>query len=140
MRLLSWLGGTFEAPDIAGFQVYGSDTAGGSIDYTAVLADITAYPSGIYTDGFGLGGFGYGGFGEAASTYTWTSGSLTSGTWSFGVLPYDSAGNLGTAATTSILIEVPPLAPAVFSDGTRLKYTYNPSNFEATLYWNASPG
>jgi len=137
---ISWLGGTFEGTDIAGFRVYGSGAAGGPINYGAVLADITAYPSGIYTNGFGLGGFGFGGFGESASTYTWTSNSLTAGTWSFAVEPYDQAGNLGTAVTTSIAIVVPPLAPAPYSDGTRLKYKFNASLEEATLNWNASPG
>ena len=48
---------------------------------SASWTDITAYPSGIYTDGFGFGGFGLGGFGQSASTYTWTSEPLTSGTW-----------------------------------------------------------
>jgi hypothetical protein len=137
---LSWLGGTFEAADIAGFRVFGSDSAGGSVDYSAVLADITAYPSGIYTDGWGLGGWGYGGWGEAASTYSWTSDSLTAGTWFYAVTPYDSAGNLGTAATVSIDIVAPPLAPAPFADGLRLTYTFNASLEEATLLWNASPG
>lgn len=137
---LTWLGGTFEATDIAGFRVFGSDSAGGSIDYAAVLADITAYPSGIYTDGWGLGGWDYGGWSESASTYTWTSDSLTAGTWSYAVTPYDSAGNLGTASTTSIAIVAPPLAPAVSDDGLRLTYTFNNSLEEATLAWLASPG
>jgi hypothetical protein len=60
---LSWLGGSFEAPDLAGFRVFGSDVAGGSVDMSRILSDITAYPSGILTDGFGFGGFGDGGFG-----------------------------------------------------------------------------
>ncbi len=65
--LLSWQGGTFESPDIAGFYVYGTDTPGGSIDYTRPLTTITAYPGGIVTDGYGFGGFGDGGFGEVAA-------------------------------------------------------------------------
>lgn len=137
---LSWLGGTFEGLDIAGFSVFGSKAAGGTIDYTTALADVTAYPSGIYTDGFGLGGFGLGGFGEAPSTYTWTSDSLTAGTWFFAVTPYDRAGNVGTVVTTSIDIVAPPLAPAPNADGTRLTYAFEPSLEKATLTWNASPG
>jgi hypothetical protein len=137
---LTWIGGTFEDPDIAGFQVFGSDSASGPIDYSTVLADITAYPLGIYTDGFGLGRFGYGGFGKSASTYTWISDSLTAGTWFYAVTPYDSAGNLGTTATVSIDIVAPPQSPAVFTDGLRLHYTFNASLEEATLVWNASPG
>ena len=85
---LSWLGGTFEGTDIAGFRVFGSDDGTGfggggygsgpfgGIDFSITLADITAYPGGLPIDGFGFGGFGYGGFGEAASTYTWTSEPL----------------------------------------------------------------
>ena len=137
---LSWLGGTFEGTDIAGFRVYGSAAAGGAVNYAAILADITAYPSGIYTDGFGLGGFGGGGWGESASTYTWTSDSLTAGTWSYGVRAYDAAGNLGTVAATSVVITVPPLAPAVDPAGLRLEYTYNASTYEIHLFWLASPG
>ncbi len=137
---LSWLGGTFEGTDIAGFRVFGSPTAGGMISYISPLADITAYPSGILTDGFGLGGFGGGAFGESASTYSWTSGSLTGGVWPYAVIPYDAAGNLGTPALTSITVTVPPLAPADFPDGLRLHYTYDPGTFEVTLNWMASPG
>jgi hypothetical protein len=149
---LSWLGGTFEGADIAGFRVFGSDAAGGygvgpfgsgpfgEIDLGIVLADITAYPGGIYTDGFGFGGFGYGGFGASASTYTWTSEPLTNGGWSYAVIPYDSAGNLGTAAVTGVTITAPPLPPALFGDTLRLHYTYNATNHEATLNWLASPG
>jgi hypothetical protein len=55
-------------------------------------------------------------------------------------VPYDSAGNLGTAAVTGVTIVCPPLPPALQADNTRLKYTYNASNQEATLTWNASPG
>ena len=137
---LTWFGGTFEGADIAGFRVFGSDAAGGPIDYSTVLTDITAYPSGIYTDGWSLGRWSYGGFGESASTYTWTSDSLTAGTWSYAVMPYDLAGNLGPAATTSITIVVPPLAPATFDDGLRLLYSFNASLEEVTLTWLASPG
>ncbi len=150
---LSWLGGTFEAADIAGFRVYGSDTAGGSVDMSRVLADITAYPSGILTDGYGFGGFGYGGFGQAAGTYTWISDPLTRGTWNYAVVPYDSAGNAGTPATTSVAINCPPLEPALFGDNTRLHYVWNDGfgrggygggafggEFTVTLNWLASPG
>lgn len=149
---LSWLGGTFEGADIAGFRVFGSDVAGGSIDYSNVLADITAYPGGIVTDGFGNGGFGNGAFGSSAGTYTWESAPLTSGVWSYGVKPYDSAGNLGTVATTSITITAPPLEPALFGDDTRLHYVYDDGFggggfgtgdfggiYTVTLNWLASP-
>jgi hypothetical protein len=149
---LSWLGGTFEGADIAGFRVFGSDSARGygqggygtgqfgDVDLGIVLADITAYPSGISTDGYGLGGYGNGGYGQSASTYYWTSDPLTRGSWTYAVLPYDAAGNLGTPAVTGITIVCPPLPPALYGDNTRLKYTYKPANQEATLNWNASPG
>ena len=60
-----------------------------------------AYTAGVITDGFGYGGFGDGGFGEAAGSYSWTSGALTSGVWNFAVVPFDTAGNEGTGATTT---------------------------------------
>jgi hypothetical protein len=149
---LSWLGGTFEGADIAGFRVYettsatlyGSGMFGagpyGGISLGTLEVDITAYPSGIVTDGFGFGGFGYGGFGSAAGTYSWISDPLANGTYYYAVVPYDSAGNLGTPAVTSLVIAGPPAPPALFGDGLRLHYTYNPSNHEVTLLWNASPG
>ncbi len=149
---LSWLGGTFEAADITGFYVYGSDSAGGygvngfgagpfgEVDMSTPLADITAYPSAIQTDGFGFGGFGYGGYGQAAGTYTWTSDSLTRGNWSYAVVPYDAAGNAGTVTQVGVTINCPPLEPALFSDNTRLHYTYSASTHEITLLWSASPG
>ena len=166
---LNWLGGTFEGQDMAGFQVwlsgdasgygtgmfgdggyggapvtygdgqYGSGPFGG-VDLVELLADITAYPSGIMTDGFGFGGFGLAGWGQAGGTYTWISDPLQNGTYFYAVVPYDSVGNLGTPAVTSVTISAPPLPPAVFPDNTRLHYTYNPSDHEVTLYWNTSPG
>src|SRR5690349_14841925 len=50
---LTWLGGTFEAADIAGFRIYGEATPGGGISYVTALADITAYPQGLPMDGWG---------------------------------------------------------------------------------------
>src|SRR5262249_9392064 len=120
---LTWLGGTFQGAGIAGFRVHGEPTPGAGVDYAAALADITAYPAGIDTSGFGLGGFGSGGFGEVAGTYTWTSGPLGSGTWSFAVVPYDAAGNPGHAALATVTIQAPPREPGLYSDGmTRLRY------------------
>jgi hypothetical protein len=137
---LSWLGGAFLASDIAGFRVFGSDTAGGAIDYSIKLADITAYPGGVLTDGYGLGGYGTGGYGEVAGTYTWISNPLLTGTWSYGVEPYDSAGNVGSAVTTSQAIAVPPAEPGLFTDNTRLHYTYSSGTDKATLTWVATTG
>jgi hypothetical protein len=148
---LSWLGGTFEGTGIAGFRVYGEISPGGGINYVTALADITAYPAGILTDGFGLGGFGSGGFGAVAGTYGWTSGPLGSGTWSFAVVPYDAAGNLGPAALATVTIQAPPREPGLYPDGvTRLRYSllgygqipYDTAGYglpEAVLTWNASP-
>jgi len=137
---LSWLGGTYEGADLAGFHVYGEVSPGAGIIYTAPLATVTAYPAGIYTDGFGFGGFGFGGFGEANSSYSWTSQSLTRGTWNWAVKPFDLAGNEGSAVTAAVTVAVPPLAPAAYSDRARLQYTYYQPTKQATLTWNASPG
>jgi len=137
---LSWLGGSYEGSDIAGFHVYGEHSPGSGIDYTTILGTVPAYTAGMITDGFGYGGFGQGGFGESAGSYSWTSGTLTSGTWQWGVKPYDQAGNEGTAQTTAVGITAPPLPPAPFPDRTRLHYTYSQPTKKATLTWNASPG
>jgi len=137
---LSWLGGTFEASDIAGFHVYGENSPSAGINYSSVLASIPAYTAGIITDGFGYGNFGFGGFGNASGSYNWTSGALTSGRWNFAVTPFDSNGNEGTAATTSVTIVAPPGEPAPFANRSRLIYKYNQSLYEVTLNWNASPG
>jgi hypothetical protein len=137
---LNWLGGTYLDPDIQGFHVYGSDSPGGSVDTTKVLATIPAYPTGV-VDGFGVGGFGQGGFGLAASSYSWTSGPLSSGTWTFEVTSVDAAGNENklTGSTTTATIAGPPREPAPFSDGLRLHQTYNAATKQVTLSWNLPP-
>ena len=140
MVTLSWLGGTYESPDIAGFYVYAGDVAGGAVDYTAALATVPAYTAGIVTAGFGYGGFGEGGFGESAGSYTWTSNPYAGGTWNFAVVPFDTAGNLGTARTVSVTVNAPPLEPAPFGFNDRLHYVYNSSTHVAILFWIASPG
>lgn len=135
-----WEGGTFLDAEIESFHVYMGATPGGAVSYAEPVATITAYPQGIYTDGFGRGGFGRGGFGRSASVYAWTSLPLGPGTWNFGVKPVDSAGNEGTATTGSVAISVPPRPPAASSSGVRLTYTYNASTRVVTLNWLASPG
>ncbi len=147
---INWQSGTDGGSGLAGFRVYGSDAPGGAVDYSAVLADITAYPTGITTDGFGLGGFGSGGFGQVAGNYAWTSGPLAAGTWTFAVVPYDAAGNGSAAQTTTVTIAGPPPAPAAFTGtSTRLQYAllgfgqvgFGSGGFglpAATLTWNPS--
>jgi hypothetical protein len=148
---ITWQSGTYKGRDLAGFRVYGSDAPGKVVDYSVALADITAYPLGIATDGFSLAGFGSGGFGELPGNYAWTSGSLAAGTWTFAVVPYDAAGNQGAAQVTTVSIVGPPRAPAAFSgSSTRLQYALNgfgqidfgSGGFglpAATLSWNPSP-
>jgi hypothetical protein len=141
---LSWLGGSYLDPtgndNVAGFRVYGELLPGGGINWTLPLAEIRAYPGGIVTDGYGQGGYGQGGYGRAASSYEWTSPSLNSGLWSFAIVSFDAAGNPATPATTSVSIQAPPRPPAAFSDGTRLRSTYNPATRSVTLTWQPSPG
>jgi hypothetical protein len=137
---LSWTGGTYLDPTIAGYAVYSSANAGGAVDYSKSKATITAYPGNLYTDGYGLGGYGYGGYGESPGSFTWTSDPLISGVWSFAVKPFDSAGNYGTAQLCSVTIAVPPDPPAPYTDATRLKYTYASGTHKATINWQASAG
>jgi len=148
---LTWQSGTYKGIDLAGFRLYGVNEPGGPIDYSTVVADITAYPAGIITDGFGFGKFGGGGFGQTAGTYTWTSKPLTSGAWQFAVVPYDQAGNEGVAQTTTVVINAVPGEPTAFSNSTtRLQYGLNgfgqvgfgANGFGLTtslLTWNPSP-
>lgn len=136
---LSWFGGSFEGADIAGFFVYGEATPGGGVNFVTPLATVTAYPGSIFTDGWNFGPWNVGGWGEDASAYTWTSAPLSSGLWTFAVSAFDTAGNIGTTATTTVMIEAPPIEVAPFSDRTRLHYSFNPTSEIATLTWNASP-
>jgi len=137
---LSWIGGTYEAPDLAGFHVYGEPTPGAGIDYGALLATVPAYTADIITDGFGDGGFGLGGFGESSAYYSWTSPPKGPGAWHWAVLPYDVAGNEGTASVAEVTVTVPPLPPGPFPDRTRLHYAYSQATKKITLNWNVSPG
>lgn len=148
---LSWQSGIYKGIDLEGFFVYGSHTPGSAIEYSTALADIKAYPAGIATYGFGVGGFGTGGLGQVASSYAWNSDPLAAGTWSFAVVPYDTAGNPGTAQTTTVVIVAPPRAPAPFAGTTtRLQYSLNgfgqigfgTGSFglpTVNLLWNPSP-
>ena len=137
---LTWVGGTYEAADLAGFYVYSSLVAGGAVSYASPAETITAYPGGIITDGYGLGTWGGGGWGEAESSYSWTSAALANGVWSFAVIPFDTAGNTGTARTCTVTIAGPPAEPPPFSDGEYLHYTYNATTHVAVLTWNPSAG
>lgn len=148
---ITWQSGTYTGSDLQGFRVYGSSTPGSPVDDSTPLADIKAYSPIITTDGFGLGSFGSGGFGQAAGNYSWTSGPLAAGTWTFAVVPYDAAGNEGAAQTTTVTVTGPPRAPAAFAGtSTRLEYALNgfgqvgfgSGGFglpAATLSWNPSP-
>ncbi len=137
--LLEWEGGTFEAPDIASFNVYTESTPGAGANYSVPVANIAAYPGGIIVDGFGLGEFGGGGFGASESDFEWESAPLTTGLWHFAVSPVDMAGNVGTAATTSVQIYAPPIEVAPFTDRSRMHYAFNNTTEIAVLTWNASP-
>jgi hypothetical protein len=134
---LSWVGGAFESPAIAGFYVYGEATPGGGIDYTKPLATIAAYPVNIQTTGWNLSPWNIGPWGNSPSFYSWTSGPLASGTWNWAVVPFDQSGNQGPPAITSDTICAPPIEPAPFPDRTRLHYTF--ASDMATLTWNPSP-
>jgi hypothetical protein len=148
---LTWQSGTYTGIDLAGYRVFGESTPCGGIDFASPLDDLTAYPGGILTDGFGLGGFGAGGWGQAASTVSWTSDPLTAGTWHFAVVPYDEAGNQGTPQIATLAVGVPPRTPAPFSGTTtRLQYSllaYGQIPFgecgfglpQASLAWNPPP-
>ena len=142
---LNWPGGTYLDPtgrdDIQGFRVYRSAAPNGPVDLSSPVGDITAYPGGWISDGFGLGGFGAGGFGRAASAYVWAASSLASGTWQFRVVPYDRLGTeRGTGKVVSVTVSGAPRPPARSATGGRLNYSYSgPATRQVTLRWLASP-
>lgn len=137
---LTWEGGTYLAPDLAGFRIYRADAAGGPVNFGRIFRTIPAYPGGVVTDGYGMGGYGHGGYGRAATVYRWTTPSLANGSWSFAVAPFDESGNEPVSpATIAVVIAAPPRPPAADSRGRRLKYTYDGSTQVATLSWLASP-
>lgn len=141
---LQWDGGSWEKTtlDVSGFHVYGADAAGGSVDYTKIIATISLSVQGIPVTGWGMGGWGVGGWGGSGASYAWTSGYLCPGSWTFGVRPFDIAGNEGTAVEATAVVAGAPNPPAPNAKGQRLTY----SNFHlsmgsayATLNWLAPP-
>lgn len=136
---LSWEGGSYLGDGFAGFRVYQGATAGGPIDYTKPVSQIPS-AFGQEFDGFGFGPFGGGGFGFAASLYSWTSIPLSTGDWSFGIRSFDEAGNESASAiTATVHVTAAPAAPARAADRRRLHYSYDPSTYQVTLTWLASP-
>lgn len=120
---LSWQGGSIEGADLAGFHVYASTSPGGTVSYTSPVATIGAFPGGVDPGAtWGAATWGNSPWGASEVSYSWTTGVLDSGVWSFAVAPFDTAGNEGTAQTTTATIAAPPSPPALFGDGTRLHY------------------
>ena len=141
-----WSGGTYPdtsgLDDIQGFRITMLPPAGGAaIDWSAPTDSIAAYPGGWLCDGFGLGGFGLGGFGRSASTYSWTSGGKSSGTWQFAVVPFDHEGNnRGAGQTVSVSVVAAPLPPARSPSWQSVNYSYSGSiTRQLTLTWLPSP-
>jgi hypothetical protein len=120
---LTWAGGTYLDPAIAGYHVYSGAAPGGAVSYASPVGTVAAYSAGLATDGYGMGGYGAGGYGAAAARYSWTSPPLEPGSWDFAVVPFDSAGNEGALRTTSAAVAGPPRPPARGSDGKRVRYT-----------------
>jgi hypothetical protein len=137
--LLEWLGGHWEADDLAGFNIYASPSAGAAISYTTPVAYVPAFPAGIL-DGAGMGPAGQGGAGHAAVAYAWESGRLGTGSWSFAVAAVDAAGNVDPSPpTTTQAILAAPRPPAPNATGDRLTIAVNPSTRVPTLTWLPSP-
>jgi len=126
-------------PSATVFRIYRSSEAGEPVDYDAVIATVPVGVPGRTFLGFGMGGFGEGGFGGSPASYKWTSPELTSGAWTFGVVPVDEVGNEGDAVEVSATIAAPPNPPARDSRNRRLTYSLNAGTKVATLNWLASP-
>lgn len=127
---LTWAGGDFESDTILGFRVYGARIAGGPVDYTNLLDDVTAYQGGVVVDGWGVGGWGQGGWGESALNYTWKSGSYTTGSWTFGIKAVDQSGNLSTAREFTVALTAPPGPPTNVHIAS-----YVPATHTVTIAW-----
>lgn len=137
---LSWQGGSHLGADLAGYRIYASPSPGAAVDYDAPIADVPAYPDGRPDDGFGDSPFGLGGFGASLLSHEWTSRPYrASGSYRFGIRPYDLAGNDGPSQEVTVYLLVPPNPPARYPDSARLKYSYNNNTGQVTLTWNASP-
>lgn len=161
---VAWDGGAFEQTvlPVAGFHVYSSDAPGGSVDYTTPVATVYLSIQGVTLDGWGMGGWGQGGWGTAGvsstgwgqggwgaggwgaggGAYTWDSGPLCPGVWTFGIKPFDTAGNEGTAVAAAAAVTGAPQPPAPNALGQRLAYTsfhLSGGSAFATLTWNTSP-
>ncbi len=121
--ILNWIGGTYQDPNIAGFHIYQSPNPNDPINYAKFVKDQTAYIGKIITDGYGLGGYGLGTWGYANAYYSWVSGTLRTGVWSFAIVPYNQAGIEGTGSVIQTTITDAPIVMPPFTDFTRLKYT-----------------
>jgi hypothetical protein len=138
---LDWTGGSWQGADLAGFRIYQGMVPGGAVDYTKPVATVPATVAGVSYDGWGLFAWGSGRWGQASVPYSWTSGRLAGGVWTFAVVPFDQAGNeQGTHLTVSATVVAPPRPPAADGQGVRLSYTLDPATRQPTLTWLASPG
>lgn len=137
---LTWAGGRYLGPRIAGFGIFRGATPGAAPDYSAPVAFVPLYRNGIVLDGYGMGGYGAGGYGSAGSDYSWTSGPLGSGDWKFAILPIDDAGNWSSAGAVvqTFTIASPPSSPPAFPTGEQIRISYNPTTNQPTLTWQAS--
>ena len=133
---LSWQAGEYLDPNLESFDVF-SDGRTGAVDYATPLNEspIPARPGGQAPWGYGCGGYGLGGYGRSAARYEWMTAALEPGTWLFGVVAVDAAGNrLATAAETAAAVSPVPRPPGDFHVDS-----YDSENRVATLAWEPSP-
>ena len=100
--------------DVVSYRVY-HDSKTGTVEYASTYATVYAKVGG-----------------EAATTYTWRSPRLSSGTWKFGIRAVDEAGNVQTTAreASCVVARVPDPPKS-------LTHTYESSNNTVTLAWTA---
>jgi len=101
--------------DVASYRIY-SNSGSGAVSYTTAYATVPAESGG-----------------EAATSYTYRTKRLASGTWIFGIRAVDDAGNAQTTPTleASATITRYPEPPS----GLGLTYTF--ATKKATLAWTA---
>jgi hypothetical protein len=133
---LAWQAGEYLDPNLESFDAFG-DGRTGVVDYATPLNEspIPARPGGQAPWGFGGGGYGMGGYGRSAARYEWTTAVLEPGTWLFGVVAVDAAGNrLAAAAETAAVVSPVARPPAAFRVDS-----YESEFRMATLAWEPSP-
>jgi hypothetical protein len=136
---LGWVGGRWLDVDIDHYNIYMSKVDPIDIGLTPIAAQVPAAPGGLWGDGYGRGPHGRGPHGRGTVGYSWVSGPLARGPWSFLVASVDRSGNLSADnLTVTLEIEGPPPAPPSVGGRAAWIESYDQPTRTARLAWNPS--